>query len=455
MKFNTLRTRFALWTALLILLVLAVFGTYVYLSMARGLYAALDNTLQVSASQIIASLNVNNGKLILPDSLSEPPEGEAPPAGFSVRILTPDGAVLQQTGVYTFQLPPVTTPLPAPFYTTLTSPPLRIFTVPVTDNNQLVAIVQVSQSTSTVQATLGRLLTTLLIAAPLLLLAAAASGYFLAARALRPIDAMTSMARRISAEDLSARLNLSSDDELGRLASTFDEMLARLEDSFHRERQFTADASHELRTPLAAMQAILSVTRQRRRKPAEYEKALDDLSEETDRLRNLAESLLSLARADLHPILLSETIDLSTLLDDVTESLRPLAEAKGLNLACETASSLAVQGESDGLIRLFINLLDNAIKYTEHGSVSVSACREGAQVHIEISDTGIGIPASHLPHVFERFYRVEQARSKRGTGLGLSLVQQIVLAHGGTISVASRFGKGSTFTVEIPFFPQS
>ena len=452
MKLNTLRTRFALWTALLILLVLAAFGAYVYLSMSRGLYAALDNTLQVGTSQIIASLNVDNGKLILPDSLSEPPEGETPPAGFSVRILTPDGTVLQQTGVYASQLPAVKIPNPSAFYTTLTNPPLRIYTVPVTDNNQLVAIVQVAQSTGAVQATLGRLLTTLLIAAPLLLLATAASGYFLAARALRPVDTMTSMARHISAEDLSARLNLTSDDELGRLASTFDEMLARLEDSFRRERQFTADASHELRTPLAAMQAILSVTRQRRRKPAEYEQALDDLSEETERLCSLTESLLALARADLHPIVLNETVDLSTLLEDVTESLRPLAEAKGLELACKTEGSLTVRGESDGLIRLFINLLDNAIKYTEHGNVNVSALRDGDQVHVEVSDTGVGIPASHLPHVFERFYRVEQSRSKRGTGLGLSLAQQIVAAHGGKISAMSQAGKGSMFTVELPYF---
>jgi heavy metal sensor kinase len=452
MKLNTLRTRFAFWTALLILLVLAVFGVYVYLSMFRGLYAALDGTLSVSASQIIASLNVDNGKLILPDSLSEPPEGETLPAGFSVRILSPEGLVLQQTGIYASQFPSVKTPLSTPFYTTVTSPPLRLYNAPVMDNNQLVAIVQVAQSTSTVQATLDRLLTTLLIAAPLLLLAAAASGYFLAARALRPVDAMTRMALRISAEDLSARLNLTSDDELGRLASTFDEMLARLEDSFRREHQFTANASHELRTPLAAMQAILSVTRQRRRKPAEYEQALDDLSEETERLRSLTESLLALARGDLHPMELNETVDLSTLLEDVMESLGPLAEAKGLELACETATGLTVRGESDGLIRLFINLLDNAIKYTEHGSVSISACKEGAQVHVEVSDTGIGIPAEHLLHIFERFYRVEQSRSKRGTGLGLSLAQQIVAAHGGKISAMSQAGKGSTFTVELPYF---
>jgi heavy metal sensor kinase len=450
MKLNTLRVRFALWTALLILLVLAVFGAYVYFSMARGLYTALDDTLRVSASQITASLNVANGKLSLPDSLSESPEGGNPPEGFSVRVLSPSGQVLQQNGIYASKMPFENSSINSPFYTTLYDPALRCYTVPVTDNNQLVAIVQVAQSTEPVQYTLGRLLTTLLIAAPLLVLAAAASGYLLATRALHPIDVMTNMARRISAEDLSARLNLTADDELGRLASTFDEMLGRLEDSFRRERQFTADASHELRTPLAAMQAILSVTRQRRRKPDQYEQALDDLSEETERLRSLTESLLASARADLQPAEPTEIVDLSTLLEDVTESMRPLAAAKGLELTCQTVGSLTVRGERDGLIRLLVNLLDNAIKYTQQGSVDVSARQDQEQICIDVSDSGIGIPPEHLPHIFERFYRIESSRSQRGTGLGLSLALQIVRAHGGTIHAISEPGRGTTFIIQLP-----
>ncbi len=454
MKINTLRLRFALWTALLILLALVTFGIYVYFSMARGLYAALDDALQVSAAQIIAGLNVDNGNLALPDSLSEPPEEGVPSAGFSVRVLTSDGQVIEQSGVYALQMPPVSPANMSSFYTDLPGTNGRVYTTPITDNDALVAFVQVARSTESVRETMEQLLTTLLIAAPLLVLAAAVSGYFLAARALRPVDAMTRMARRISAEDLSARLNLVGDDELGRLASTFDEMLERLEGSFRRERQFTADASHELRTPLAAMQAILSVTRQRKRKPAEYERALDDLTEEVERLCGLTESLLALARADSHPSKLTETVNLSILLKDVSESLRPLAEAKGLELACKTEPSLTVRGEMEGLIRLFINLLDNAIKYTEHGRVSISAQREGTRVHVEINDTGIGIPAEHLPHIFERFYRVEQSRSQSGNGLGLSLAQHIVEAHGGKIRVKSQPGTGSTFTIEFPLLPQ-
>ena len=450
MKISSLRTRFALWTALLILLVLAAFGAYVYYSMANGLHNALDDTLKISSSQITGSFNVDNGTLILPDALNEPPEADAAQAGFSVRILTPDGLVLHQSGFYATQFPTVSPPLPNAIFSSLPDADLRLYTVPITDNNQLVAIVQVAQSTNSIEDTLGRLLATLLIAAPLLLLATAASAYFLAARALHPVDEMTQIARRISAEDLSARLNMQSDDELGRLASTFDEMLARLDDSFQRERQFTADASHELRTPLTAMQAILSVTRQRRRKPAEYEQALDDLSEETVRLRSLVESLLTLARGDLHPIELNETVDLSTLLDDVTESLRSLAEAKDLALRYETEPNLRVRGEANSLIRLFINLVDNAIKYTEQGSVYIHAKRRDGLVQVKISDTGIGIPSNHLSHIFERFYRVQESRSQKGTGLGLALAQQIVAVHGGSITVMSQPEKGSTFVVRLP-----
>jgi heavy metal sensor kinase len=329
--------------------------------------------------------------------------------------------------------------------------PIRVYILPVLDNNQVVGWVQTIQSLGHVEDSLQRLLTALLIGGGLLTLLAGFAGYILAARTLAPIDEITHAARRISTEDLSARLNLPDNgDEVSRLASTFNDMLTRIEGGFRRERQFTADASHELRTPLTAMQAILSVTRQRRRKPAEYEQALDDLNEETERLRTLTESLLALARTDLHPIALTETVNLSTLLEDVTESLRPLADAKGLALACETVADLNVRGESDGLIRLFINLLENAIKYTDKGSVKVSARKDKENVHVEITDTGIGIQSENLPHIFERFYRVEQSRTQRGTGLGLAIAHQIVQAHGGNIEVESTPGMGATFRIKLP-----
>jgi heavy metal sensor kinase len=449
-RLNTLRVRFALWTAGLLFLAFVLFGAYVYGSMARGLFAALDNSLTLNASQIAAALNIDNGQLILPDSLVESPENAGVRGrGFTVRVLTPQGKVLQQFGPY----PELPLP-PGESFVTYTEPlsetPLRVYTQPVYDNQQMVAIVQVAQSLADVQESLRTLLFTLLVSSPILTLLAGVGGYLLAARALAPIDEMTATARKISAEDLSARLEVvNREDEVGRLAQTFNEMLARLEDSFRRERQFTNDASHELRTPLTAMQAILGMIREKHRTPAEYEQAIDDLSEETDRLRALVENLLRLARGEKQPYHF-EPVDLSLLLQDVADSLRPLAEAKGLALRCDLPADLTVWGDSDELIRLFVNLLDNAIKYTEHGEVTLCAGQREKRVEVTIADTGPGIAPEHLPHIFDRFYRVEESRTLRGAGLGLAIAKEIVNAHGGKIEVQSKIGKGSVFTVSLP-----
>ena len=214
------------------------------------------------------------------------------------------------------------------------------------------------------------------------------------------------------------------------------------------ERRFTADASHELRTPLAAMEAILSVIRLEPRENAEYELALDDIAEETARLRALAEGLLRLARCARPQPMDLVAGDASLLAEDVVEAMRPLAEAKGLDLASRIEPGLTVLGDSDSVIRVMLNLLDNAIKFTESGgTVTVSAFSQGDGTFVEVADTGIGIPADRHTSVFERFYRVDSSRSTPGAGLGLSLAQQMVHENGGELSVASKEGSGSTFTV--------
>ena len=450
-RINTLRARFALWTSGLLLAALTLFGAFVYFSMARGLSSALDNSLAINASQVSAGLNIDNGKLILSDSLIEAPENpNLQSSGFSIRVLDPQGNVIQEFGQYHN--------LPVSFsrsFSTYTDPnnqtSVRVFTEPVYDNNQLVVIVQVAQSLGEMEATLNRLLVILLVSIPILVAAAGFSGYFLAARALAPIDQIISSARKISAKDLSARLEVpATNDEVGRLSETLNDMLVRLDDSFQREHQFTNDASHELRTPLTAMQAILGVIREKQRTPEEYEQALDDLSEETDRLRTLVENLLKLARGENQNNHNFEPVDLSMLLKDVSDSMRPLAEAKSLALHCETPENLIVSGDSDELIRLFVNLLDNAIKYTEQGDVNVTATHNESDVVIEIMDTGIGIPSENLPHIFDRFYRVEDSRTQRGTGLGLAIAKDIITAHKGEITVNS-ISAGSIFTVILPF----
>lgn len=448
---KTLRFRFAIWTSSLFLLILTVFGVFIYANMSRGLYAAVDDSLTLNASQIAAGLNIDKGQLVLSDNLSENPENtNLSERGFTIRILTPQGKPIQEVGEYRN--------LPVSLnksFTTYTDPAsntdVRIYNQSVSDNNLNVVIIQVAQSLDNIQDTLERLLATLLVSIPILVTVAGISGYFLAARTLAPIDQITLTARRISAEDLSARLNIpTTDDEVGRLSQTLNDMFARLNDSFQRERQFTNDASHELRTPLTAMQAILGMIREKRRTPEEYEQAFDDLNEEADRLRTLVENLLRLARGEKQNNNLFEEVNLSILLKDVSDSLRPLAEAKKLSLNCETSENLMILGDSDELIRLFVNLLDNAIKYTERGEISISASHNEKSVLAKVADTGIGIPAEHIPHIFDRFYRVEESRTLRGAGLGLAIAKEIVRAHHGEIEIQSKIGKGSVFTVSLP-----
>jgi len=440
----------------MMLIVLILFGTFVYISMWQGLSTSIDDSIKFSMSQAIAAVNIENGKINFSDSLPESSTTDLREKGFTVRILTINGDVLQSVGPYRDLYVDHTSIQNASnsisdFGTIYLndSEAIRVYTAPVIENQKIVGIIQVMQSLATLHETMDRLLLMMLISIPLLLMITAFSGYILAARALSPIDQITRTAQRISTEDLSARLNLhGSDDEIGRLANTFDNMLSRLEEGFTRERQFTSDASHELRTPLTAMQAILSVTRGKQRSPEEYEIAIDDLMEETGRLRALTEDLLYIARGDSHPVTSYEKVDLSNLLIDVSESLRPLAESKGLLLKQNIQSGLYLLGNSDALIRTFVNLLDNAIKYTENGEIIVVAERnEKNTIGISISDTGRGIDQEHLTHIFDRFYRVDESRTTQGFGLGLSIVQEIVKAHNGTISVASQIQKGTTFQI--------
>lgn len=458
-RFNTLRVRFALWTAGLLIAALIAFGVFVYLIMASELARAVDDSLQLSAAQAIAAA-VDNGQISVSDGVPEPSAiTSLHDRGFTIRILGLDGATLKALGEYR-TLPVNEMSLAAARqrhtkFETIIEPsqqePVRFYTAPVVTHNQVIAVIQVAQSLDNTNDTLEKLLTALLVSIPLLVALAAGGGYLLATRALSPVDAITRTAQRISARDLHERLNLpQTEDEVGRLAATFDTMLGRLEGSFQRERQFTADASHELRTPLTAMQTIISVIRENRRAPEQYEKALDDLSSEASRLRELVEDLLQLARSDKGFRGLSKPVDLSTLLQDVADVMSPLALTKKLTLTCTVSDNINVVGSSDDLVRLFINLLDNAIKYTDQGEISLQAKQGKTCIQVSISDTGIGIDPEHMLHLFDRFYRVDLSRSVQGNGLGLSIAKAIVQAHQGEITVLSELGKGSTFTIGLP-----
>jgi heavy metal sensor kinase len=444
-----------------LLAALVIFGGLVYVAMSRSLRSAVDDALRLNVSHALTVIEVEEGRLDLPDNLVQPGgPTELTTRDFVVRILGPDGRRMRVFGPYgRVAVPEVTVTWARQgrdsFVTQeveATDEDLRLYTAPIVVNNRLVGIYQVGQTLTGVESTLQRLLFALLVAIPIIVVAAGLGGHLLASRALAPIDEMTRTAGHISAQDLSARLQApGSDDEVGRLARTFNAMLSRLEEAFRRERQFTADASHELRTPLAGIQTILQVTRGQRRSPEAYERALDDLGQEANRLQMLIEKLLLLARTDGEPQQPEARVDLSLLLADTLDSMRSLAEAKGLTLDGELSEGLCVLGDRDSLVRLFANLIDNALKYTPQGGIRVQAQAGGdGRATVAVADTGIGIAPEHHDRIFERFYRVDASRTSRGAGLGLSIAQEIARAHGGAVTVQSAPGEGSTFTVDLP-----
>ncbi|MBZ5682499.1 MAG: heavy metal sensor histidine kinase [Acidobacteriia bacterium] len=325
--------------------------------------------------------------------------------------------------------------------------------------NGLTLTVQTGVPSDDALETLAAVRRYLLMFAPLLFLVAAAGGYWLSRRALSPVDSIVQTARAISGTNLNSRLkSLETGDELQRLSDTLNEMLDRIESAFLRITQFTADASHELRTPISLVRTEAELALRRPREEAEYQESLRHILFEAERATSLIEELLALARADsgremlhLHPVNLHAT------LCGMVDSWRRVATIRNLQFSASLGGADSfVLGDEAALRRVVNIILDNAFKYTPSpGTVKLSLAQKGDKAVIAVEDTGIGIPAEEQSRVFERFYRVDKARSREmgGAGLGLSIAQWIVQQHHGGIEVNSEPGKGSTFRVELPLAP--
>ncbi|TMD64634.1 MAG: HAMP domain-containing histidine kinase [Chloroflexi bacterium] len=304
----------------------------------------------------------------------------------------------------------------------------------------------------------------------LALLVAAIGGYWLAGKALRPVKMITCTANEIGATDLRRRLNLQRRDEFGELAATFDHMLARLEAAFKRQAQFTADASHELRTPLTIVDLDINRALTQLEQPREYRQVLEQIQAENEQMTATVNSLLLLARADTGQMTLDrQEVDLSDIALASVERLLPLAHQSQVTLATGDLPEVLVCGDPQYLGQMMTNLIENGIKYTSGTGKRVYvelACEQKQWGVVRVQDDGPGISEEHLPYLFERFYRVDKARSRRqkaptqsgkagreepgGSGLGLSIVQWIVQAHGGEIRVESNIGAGTLFEVRLP-----
>lgn len=332
---------------------------------------------------------------------------------------------------------------------------LRLSNSMVTAGNGAAYLLQVGVSLAGVDGALGRFLRLLLWSVPASVLLILVIGRVMAARSLAPLAEFAQRTRAITVADLSQRLPVrGAHDELDDVASAFNETLARLEHAIGEMKQFSTAIAHELRTPLAALRGETELALLRAVQPDDYRRTLESQLEEFDKLGRLISHLLTLARAEAGEIpILGQPVDVTALAASVVEQLEPVAQARDIALACTRLEPAVALGDAGWLERLILNLLDNAIKFTQPGGrIGVSVWTEPDVVRVAFADTGVGIASADLPRIFDRFYRVDPARSSatEGSGLGLSLVKWIVDRHHGVIEVTSRPGEGTTVSVRLP-----
>ncbi len=447
-----IRMRLTLWYVLLMGITFTAFSFYLIFRFQNSLQDAIDSSLQITVSKTIAALDeedfIETGKL----TFDHKAQTQSVSDDFAMRILSAEGEVWDAYSAS--ESVSGWGGVEAQFSTQQDE--WRIYSQPVFDSNdQTIGWVQAARSLRSLREAVGDLIEQLLFGVPLVLLFAGLGGYFLADRALSPVDQITYTAQGIDLQDLSKRIDYQGAmDEVGRLAQTFDQMLARLQDSFERERRFTSDAAHELRTPLTVLKGQIEVTLSRGRNAEEYENKLHELSAQVDRLIRLSNALLFLSRSHQNQIAFKPTsVNLTELLGVLIEQLQPFADERNLKVSAQFADDLFVRGDSDHLIRLFMNLLENALKYTPaDGQIQVSAGKEAREIVVKIHNSGEGISSEHISNLFERFYRADSDRSSQtgGSGLGLAIAQEIVRLHGGGIQAHSEPGRGVTFTIRLP-----
>jgi two-component system OmpR family sensor kinase len=334
--------------------------------------------------------------------------------------------------------------------------PWRVLSLPYRSKAGTNGVIHVTEDLGDLEETLADLRLALLIFAPVGVLISGLGGYWLAEKALAPVERVTTMAREIEASNLNRRLpHPGVDCEIGRLVETLNHMFSRLDASFVSMRRFTADASHELRSPLATLRNTIDIMLERPRTVGEYQATLHSVEEEVERLSSIVEDLLLLARADAGRMVMKlESVRLDQITKAQVEAHLPLAEAAGIDLRVSASTPVQAAGDERWLHQLMGNLLDNALKFTPpNGMVTVAVVEDEEGIRLTVEDSGPGIPEEDLPRIFERFFRSDPSRARNhtpGSGLGLAITAWIAEAHGASIRASNRPGGGAAFTVLFP-----
>lgn len=460
----TLRLRLTILYSAVLALIIALFGVVVYGLTAYTLVNSIDDSLTTTAEDIIAASSLQ--RLLNVQILTIPRE-EVDRFGASrvyVQVWRADGTWLANSENLAYKQPLDERGLERAGRSSrnvlIAGSHLRVVTVPIkTAEGQLLGFIQLAQSRDQVDLATSVLLVVLVLGSVAAVLLAAGVGWLSANRALRPLDTITQTALQITrADDLSRRIPLTGvpNDEVGRLAQVFNATLERLERLFYAQRRFLADVSHELRTPLTTIRGNVDLLR---RMGGVDTTSLDAIQSESERMSRLVRDLLLLAQSDAGTLPMArQPVELDTLLLEVYREAQVLAG--GVHLTIGEIDQAVVLGDRDRLKQLLLNLVSNGLKFTpDGGRVTLGLARAASGwARVVITDTGAGIPADELPHIFDRFYRVDKARARAqgGAGLGLAIAQRIAHMHGGRIEASSdgTNGKGSTFCVWLPLAPE-
>jgi heavy metal sensor kinase len=447
---KSIKFRLTVWYLVAITLLLVIFGAIAYAMLSKNLYRNLDKSLEARANELKGSIKIEKDRVYLDRKVDE-----------LVLLYDASGKLFSKLGPDT-EFGGIERTVEQALFglssfvsaETAEGPDVRFYAAPFNlDAGTRMALV-IGRVPNDILSVLAAFRMVMFNSSFLVVVLVGVGGWFLAGRTLKPVERIADIARGIGEGDLSRRIDVESDDELGRLASTLNGMIARLEEAFVKQRQFVADASHELRTPLAVIQAESSLVLEKPRDQEEYRRSLELVAQEVEYMSEIVGKLLVLARSDAgsEPVSIQD-VDLAVLLAGLGQDLEALAQERGLALRFDPMKGVTIRGDRIRLRQLFLNILDNALRYTpEGGTISGSVVQNGDQAVATIGDTGIGIPDEHLPFIFDRFYRVDRARTngEGGTGLGLSIASSIARMHGGSIEVESRVGRGSTFRVRLP-----
>ena len=458
-----IKWRLTIWYGLILASLLIAFSSGVYVYFKNSLEKSIDGKIKslgdVISSSMTDAQNVSilgNFERYLENVLGKKPKGKF------IQIMDRTGRIgAKMNDIETETLPTSFGTMERALkgeivYETYDKalPRLRMVTIPIMDNGKVSSIIQVGTSLEDFDETMRKLLIIMLISIPTSICFTIIFGYFLARKALKPVDQIRRAAVKISSTNLDERIDVGGrKDELSRLGQTFNEMISRLKDSFQRINQFSIDVSHELKTPLTILKGETEVALRKDRDSESYKKILQSNLEEIDRMSKIIDDLLLLSKADSKDMkIIMEDIVLRDLVADVCVDMKIFADSKGVELEIKELEDFRLKGDELKLRRMLWNILENGIKYTQNGGkIEIISYINNGFVCIDIKDDGVGIPEEDIKYIFDRFYRGDKSRKRAsGSGLGLSISKWIAEAHQGTIEVKSAPAQGSLFTIKLP-----